>query len=127
MGTRFCATKEAPIHDDIKRAMLTMSERDTNLIFRTLHNTGRVLKNSMSDDVVAMERRPGGCEFKDIHHLVTGARGREALEAGDPDHGLVWGGQVVGLIDNVPSCGELIQRMAGECRARLRAGLEAFS
>jgi nitronate monooxygenase len=127
MGTRFCATTEAPIHDNIKRAMLAMSERDTNLIFRTLHNTGRVLKNSISDSVIALERRPGGCEFKDIHHLVTGARGRDALENGNPDHGLVWGGQVVGLIDDVPTCAELIQRMVAQCRARLRCGLEAFT
>jgi NADH:quinone reductase (non-electrogenic) len=126
MGTRFCATAEAPIHDNIKRAMLGMSERDTNLIFRTLHNTGRVLKNSVSDNVIALERQPGGCEFKDIHHLVTGARGREALESGDPNHGLVWGGQVVGLIDDVPTCAELIQRMVVQCRERLRAGLAGF-
>src|SRR3546814_11065620 len=94
MGTRFCATKEAPIHDNIKAALVNASERDTNLIFRTLRNTGRVLKNAVSDEVVATERRPGGCEFKDIPPLVAGRRGRAALETGAVDDGLVWAGLV---------------------------------
>jgi nitronate monooxygenase len=119
MGTRFCATKEAPMHENVKQMMVAKTERDTNLIFRTLHNTARCLKNSVSDEVVAMERRPGGVEFKEIHHLVAGARGRAALETGELEDGLVWGGQVVGLIDDIPSCEELIQRMVLECRERL--------
>src|SRR3546814_18464608 len=52
MGTRFCATKEAPIHDNIKAALVNASERDTNLIFRTLRNTGRVLKNAVSAEEI---------------------------------------------------------------------------
>lgn len=119
MGTRFCATKEAPLHENIKRMMVEKTERDTNLIFRSLRNTARCLKNSVSDEVVAMERRPGGVEFKEIHHLVAGARGRAALESGGWEDGLIWGGQVVGLIEDVPTCGELIQRMVRECRERL--------
>jgi nitronate monooxygenase len=120
MGTRFCATVEAPIHPNIKQALVAASERDTNLIFRTLHNTGRVLKNAISDQVVATERRPGGCEFKDIQPLVAGQRGRAALGSGEVDGGLVWAGQVVGLVRDVPSCEALIQRMVEECRASLR-------
>lgn len=58
MGTRFCATVEAPIHEQIKQALVRASERDTKLIFRTLHNTGRVLRNAVSDEVVATEQRP---------------------------------------------------------------------
>jgi len=119
MGTRFCATVEAPIHEDIKQALVKAGERDTNLIFRTLHNTGRVLKNSISDQVVATERRPGGCEFKDIQPLVSGQRGRATLASGDVEGGLVWAGQVVGLIDDIPTCEELISRMVRECRERL--------
>ncbi len=126
MGTRFCATKEAPIHENIKKMMVEKTERDTKLIFRTLHNTGRVLKNVISEEVVATERRPGGAEFKDIHHLVAGARGRAALESGETDNGIVWGGQVVGLIDDIPSCAELIQRMVRECRERLGVATHAF-
>jgi len=126
MGTRFCATKEAPIHDNIKQLLVEKTERDTNLIFRTLHNTGRVLKTPVSDEVIAIENRPGGCEFKDIHHLVAGAKGREALETGDYSKGLIWAGQTVGLIDDVPTCAELIQRMVRECRERIGAAQMMF-
>ena len=119
MGTRFCATKEAPVHDRIKAALVAASERETNLIYRTLRNTGRVLKNAVSDEVVATERRPGGCEFEDIRPLVSGQRGQKALRSGELDSGLVWAGQVVGLVDDIPSCNELIGRMVDECRTRL--------
>ncbi|MDB5982111.1 MAG: 2-nitropropane dioxygenase precursor [Pseudomonas sp.] len=119
MGTRFCATQEAPIHDHIKNLLVSRNEVETKLIFRTLRNTGRVLKNSISEEVVSMERRPGGVEFSEIHHLVAGARGRAALESGDVDGGLVWAGQVVGLIDDVPTCEALIQSMVSDCFARL--------
>jgi NAD(P)H-dependent flavin oxidoreductase YrpB (nitropropane dioxygenase family) len=125
MGTRFCATKEAPIHDNIKQALVNASERDTHLIFRSLRNTARVLKNRISDDVVATERR--GCTFEDIRPLVAGSRGRAALEAGDPHGGIVTAGLVVGLIDDVPTCAELIDRMVAECRERLDKGLNWFS
>ena len=126
MGTRFCATREAPIHDSIKQALVAASERDTNLIFRTLRNTGRVLKNGISDEVVTLERRPGGCEFAELHPLVAGKRGRAALESGDVNGGLIWAGNCVGLIDDIPSCADLIERMVADCRAALRGGLAAF-
>jgi nitronate monooxygenase len=119
MGTRFCATKEAPLHDNIKQALLNSSERDTNLIFRTLKNSARVLKNAVSDEVVAIERRPGGCEFKDIQPLVSGARGKKALDAGDPQGGIVTAGMVMGLIEDIPSCAELLERMVAQAHARL--------
>ncbi|MBK0114041.1 MULTISPECIES: NAD(P)H-dependent flavin oxidoreductase [unclassified Delftia] len=119
MGTRFCATLEAPIHADIKQALVRASERETNLIFRTLHNTGRVLRNQVSDEVVATERRPGGCEFQDIHPLVAGQRGRLALQTGEVDSGLVWAGQAVGLVDDIPSCADLLERIMADCRAAL--------
>ncbi|TAM10590.1 MAG: nitronate monooxygenase [Nevskiaceae bacterium] len=119
MGTRFCATQEAPIHDTIKQMLVNASERDTNLIFRTLHNTGRVLKTPVSDEVVTIENRPGGCTFADIQHLVSGIKGREALESGDPTRGLVWAGQSVGLIHDIPTCKALIERMVAECREHL--------
>jgi len=125
MGTRFCATKEAPIHDNIKHALVNASERDTHLIFRSLRNTARVLKNQISDEVVATERR--GCTFEDIRPLVVGSRGKAALEAGDPHGGIVTAGLVVGLIDDVPTCAELIDRMVHECRERLDSGLNCFN
>jgi nitronate monooxygenase len=126
MGTRFCATKEAQIHDKIKQALLGASERDTNLIFRTLRNTGRVLKNQVSDEVINIENRPGGCEFADIQPLVAGTRGRAALLSGDVDGGLVWASQVIGLVEDIPTCLELIERMVADCREAMRRGLRAF-
>ena len=127
MGTRFCATREAPIHDDIKQALVRANERETRLIFRSLRNTGRVLRNAVSDSVVATEQRPGGCTFEEIRPLVSGQRGRAALESGEVDSGLVWAGLVVGLIDDVPTCAELIERMVAECRQRLAAAAATFA
>ncbi|HDR9178758.1 TPA: nitronate monooxygenase [Burkholderia vietnamiensis] len=127
MGTRFCATVEAPIHEDIKCALVGASERETNLIFRTLHNTGRVLRNQVSDEVVSIERRPGGCEFKDIQPLVSGQRGRAALQSGEVNAGLVWAGQTVGLVKDIPTCGELLERMVADCRAALAGAFSRAS
>lgn len=126
MGTRFCATKEAPIHDNIKRALVEATEHDTRLIFRTMNNTARVLANAISDEVVATERREGGCEFEEIRHLVAGQRGKAALEAGEVDNGVITAGPVIGLIDDIPSCAELIERMMEEARRHLRDGLAAL-
>ena len=117
MGTRFCATREAPIHERIKLALVNASERDTRLILRSLHNTARVLKNAVSEEVLASERR--GCTFEDIRPLVAGSRGRAALVAGEPDGGIITAGQTVGLIEDIPGCAELIERMVVEARARL--------
>lgn len=110
MGTRFCATVEAPIHDNIKRMLVSNSERDTALIFRKFRNTARVARTSVSDRVNEISSRPDS-EFGDIRPLVSGAKGREALETGDPDLGLVWAGQVQGLINDIPTCEALIARI----------------
>jgi len=127
MGTRFCATQEAPIHENIKRALLQASERDTNLIFRSLKNTARVLKNAVSDEVVTTERRPGGCDFAEIRPLVAGTRGKAALDAGDPQGGIITAGMVVGLIDDIPTCAELLERMVAECHQRLGVASSYFN
>lgn len=119
MGTRFCATVEAPMHDDIKQALVNATERDTRLIFRTLNNTARVLKNAISEEVVAMEQRAGGVEFAEIRPLVAGARGQAALNSGEVDNGVITAGQVVGLIDDIPTCAELIERIVADCEERL--------
>lgn len=113
MGTRFCATKEAPIHDNIKQFLVSNDERATNLIFRKFRNTGRVAKNSVSDEVVEISAREGA-EFSDIQPLVAGAKGRAGLETGDIDSGLIWAGLVQGLIHDVPSVAELIERIMDE-------------
>jgi NADH:quinone reductase (non-electrogenic) len=123
MGTRFCVTREAPIHADIKAALVRGSERDTALIFRSLRNTARVFRNAIAEEVISIERRPGGCTFDDIRPLVQGTRGRAALASGELDGGIITAGQCIGLIDDVPSCAELISRMVAECRERLHSSL----
>jgi nitronate monooxygenase len=119
MGTRFCVTQEAPIHYNIKQALVAASERDTKLMFRTMKNTARVFRNAISEEVVATENRPGGCQFDDIRPLVAGVRGRAALESGEVNGGVVSAGQCIGLIDDVPTCAELLDRMVRECREHL--------
>jgi nitronate monooxygenase len=123
MGTRFVCTREAPVHESLKQALRQASERDTNLIFRTMNNTARVLKNAVSDEVVAMERRPGGCRFEDVRHLVAGIRGRDSWERGEVNGGVLTAGMVIGLIDDIPTCAELIERMTRDCRAHLSRAL----
>ena len=110
MGTRFCATVEAPIHDAVKQFIVANDERATNLIFRRFHNTGRVAKTSVSDRVVDLSNRPE-TTFEDIRPLVSGAKGRIALETGDLDAGLIWAGQIQGLIHDIPTCRDLVARI----------------
>lgn len=119
MGTRFCVTREAPIHEHIKQAYVAGSERDTALIYRTLKNTARVFRNEIAEQVRALEAQPGGCAFEDLRPLVVGTRGRAALESGEVDGGILSAGQCIGLIHDIPSCEELIERMVAECRERL--------
>jgi nitronate monooxygenase len=125
MGTRFMVTQEAPIHDNIKQALVKAGERDTNLMFRTMHNTVRVFKNAISDQVVALERT--GAKFEDVRPLVAGARGRQALSEGDVQGGVVSAGMVIGLIDDIPTCADLIERIVRECREHLRQALAAVT
>ena len=125
MGTRFMCTKEAPIHDNIKQALVAATERDTNLMFRTMHNTARVFKNAISNEVVAMEKR--GAKFEEVRHLVAGARGKVALREGKVEDGVVSAGMVIGLIKDVPSCAELIERIVADCRAHLQKASSLFA
>lgn len=115
MGTRFCATVEAPIHQRIKQFLVDNDERATNLIFRSLRNTGRVGKNRVSDEVVSILKNPDA-KFENVSHLVKGADGRKALESGDVDAGLIWAGQVQGLINDIPTVAVLMERIIGEAR-----------
>ena len=125
MGTRFCATVEAPIHDAIKQFIVANDERATNLIFRRFHNTGRVAKNSVSDQVVAISQQPEAV-FEDIRPFVSGAKGREALETGNLDAGLVWAGQVQGLIHDIPTCQDLLTQIVGDAERIIAGRLAGF-
>lgn len=126
MGTRFMCTREAPIHDNIKRALIASSERDTNLIFRSLHNTARVFKNAVSDEVIRMEQREGGCEFAEIRSLVAGEHGKRAFAEGEIDAGTISAGMVIGLLNDIPSCAELLERMVDECHTSITSASSIF-
>jgi len=115
MGTRFCATREAPIHDAFKQAMVANDERATDLIFRSMRNTARVARNAVSQKVIEMER--AGASFDQVRDLVKGTRGREGLEKGDTDFGIWSAGMVQGLIHDVPSVQALIDRIMSEAEA----------
>ncbi|KAF7291556.1 2-nitropropane dioxygenase [Mycena chlorophos] len=116
MGTRFMCTVESPIHHNIKQKIVDSSEQDTTHIFRTLHNTARVFKNKVAQEVVTIERR-GNAKFEDIRDLVSGARGRIVYENGDPDYGIWTAGIAMGLITDIPTCEALISRLEKETEA----------
>ena len=117
MGTRFIATQEAPVHENVKQALVDADERQTTLIFRTLNNTARVFNNKIAEEVLSIEAQPGDTDFADIQPLVAGTRGRkEVLEDGDIDGGVWAAGMVMGLIDDIPTCEVLLKRIVAEAR-----------
>ena len=124
MGTRFCATKEAPIHENFKQAMVDADERATDIIFRTYRNSARVARNAISQEVLRLEGE--GRPFEDVAHLVKGARGLEGLISGDTEHGIWTAGSVLGLIEDVPSVKELIDRIMREAREIIEGRLGGF-
>ena len=113
MGTRFMATKEAGIHQNVKDRMTEADERSTNLMFRTLHNTARVFKNSISDQVVEIEST-GTATFEDVKDLVAGQRGRVVFEKGDMEHGIWSAGISVARVKDIPTCKELVSRLVSD-------------
>lgn len=125
MGTRFCATQEAPIHPTVKQAYVDNDERSTNLIFRSLRNTARVAKNSVSDEVVRRLAQPGA-QYADVAELVSGAKGRQLLKEGDLGAGIYWAGMVQGLIHDVPTVKTLIDRIIAEAEAIVEDRLTGF-
>jgi nitronate monooxygenase len=122
MGTRFCATVEAPIHERVKQQIVANDERATNLIFRSLRNTARVAKNSVSDEVVRILSGPGAT-FAEVADLVRGDRGRALLATGDVESGIYWAGQVQGLINDVPSVAALVGRIVEDADRIIRGRL----
>tara|TARA_R110000850_G_scaffold194462_2_gene321028 strand:- start:598 stop:1596 length:999 start_codon:yes stop_codon:yes gene_type:complete len=125
MGTRFCATKEAPIHDNVKQAYVDNDERGSFLIFRKFKNTARVGKSPVSEEVVRRLAEPDA-RFSDVQELVAGTAGRELLETGDLSKGVFWAGMIQGLIHDIPTCQELIDRIIGEAEAIVRDKLTSM-
>jgi len=114
MGTRFIATREAPVHEHVKEALVAASELDTRLIMRPLRNTERVLRNASVDRVLAKEKTLGAAiKFEDIESEVAGAYPR-IMREGLMDAGVWSCGMVAGLIHDVPSVGELVARIMRE-------------
>jgi nitronate monooxygenase len=121
MGTRFIATREAPVHENVKRALVDADELQTRLIMRPLKNTERVLRNAATERVLEIEREKGDdVTIEDIRHLVAGARSRSVLRDGDLDAGAWSCGMVAGLIHDVPTVRELIERIMAEAEAIIR-------
>ena len=112
MGTRFLVTREAPIHEGIKQKVVEMDENQTRLIFRTYRNTARVYRNSVADEVAAIEAAGG--DFGQVHHLVSGANQEKAWSTGDIEAGMVTVGMCGGLINDIPSCEELVRTIVSD-------------
>jgi nitronate monooxygenase len=124
MGTRFMCTKEAPVHENLKKQIVAASELDTALIFRTLKNTARVYRNSVAKKVVEIELASGGkTNFDDIKDLVAGVKGKEVMMKGDLEYGIWTSGMVQGLINDIPSCRELVETLVCDCEATIQKRL----
>lgn len=122
MGTRFCATKEAPIHDNVKQAYVDNDERGSFLIFRNFKNTARVGKSPVSEEVVRRLAQPDA-KFEDVRELVAGSAGKELLQTGDLSKGVFWAGMVQGLIHDIPTCDELVSQIVADAEAITRSRL----
>ncbi len=127
MGTRFIATKEAPVHQNVKDAIVAASELDTELVMRPLRNTERVLKNANVQKIVDIEKEKGAdTQFEDIAPWVAGVYPKVMID-GDMDAGAWSCGMVAGLIHDIPSCDQLVGEMVREAQDIIQGRLAGFS
>lgn len=127
MGTRFVATTEAPVHDNVKQQIVANDERSTQIVFRQFRNTARVARNAVSEEIVEISSRPGAT-FADIAHLASGARGRsEVLGKGVMDGGMWWASQAQGLIFEVDTCARVVATIMDEAQALISNTLPALT
>ncbi|HWR93197.1 MAG TPA: nitronate monooxygenase family protein, partial [Desulfobacterales bacterium] len=119
MGTRFVATQEAPVHPNLKQTLIRHNETDTRLIMRSLRNTERVLHNRAADKVLEIEGR-GNTQIQDLIPYVSGLVGKEMMEDGDMEKGTMAAGQCIGLIRDIPTCRELLDRIMAEAEAIIK-------
>jgi NADH:quinone reductase (non-electrogenic) len=127
MGTRFIATQEAPAHDNVKRALVAANELQTRLIMRPLRNTERVLTNAAVEQILVIERENGAATaIEDIRHLVAGSENRRVLQDGVMDAAAWSCGMVAGLIHDILTCKELIDRIMQGAEEIIRRRLEAL-
>lgn len=125
MGTRFMCTKESPVHENVKRTIVANTERDTCLILRSLRNSSRVARTALAETVIAMERAGKGID--EIGPIVAGAKGRGVYEQGDVEGGIWTAGLVQALIDDIPSCAELVHRIVEDARRLIDGRLASFT
>ena len=126
MGTRFIATKEAPAHDNVKQALVAASELDTRLVMRAIRNTERVLNNAAVERLLEIEREKGrALKIEDIHDEVAGVYPKVMID-GEMDAGAWSCGMVVGLIHDIPSVKQLIERIMAEADRIIRGRLMGF-
>ena len=125
MGTRFMATQEAPLHQNVKDKLVDASELDTTLINRNFRNTSRVFKNSIAEQVTAKEKE--GAEFADIQELVAGTRARNAMSSGDLEGGIWTAGMVTGLINDIPTVAELITRITADAEEIMQSKMKMIA
>jgi nitronate monooxygenase len=126
MGTRFVATQEAPVHQNVKDAIVEATELDTRLVMRSLRNTERVLTNSAVEQLIRTEKDKGDAlKFEDIIDQVAGVYPRVMLE-GEMDAGAWSCGMVVGLINDIPTVQELIDRIMNEAEQLIARRLAGF-
>lgn len=126
MGTRFMCTQEAPIHDNVKEAIVANDERSTDLIYRKFRNTARVAKNAISQEIRSIEASDG-TTFEDIKHLASGKRGREnVLAEGDVDGGVWFASMAQGLIFDIPTVAELVDRIVAEAELIIAGRLDSM-
>lgn len=119
MGTRFVATKEAPVHEGIKQKLVEMDENQTQLIFRSFRNTARVYRNSVAEKVAQIEAEGG--DFGQVHEYVSGANQEKAWSTGDIEAGMVTAGMSGAFVKDVPSCQELVDRIVAEAEGVIAA------
>jgi nitronate monooxygenase len=118
MATRFVATQECEVHDNIKQEVIRRQEYETALICKSIGLQGRAIRNKVVDEVLSLEEK--GCGLEELIPLISGERVREAWATGDVDRAPMMMGQSVGLVKDIPTCKELIGRMAAEAEADIK-------
>lgn len=124
MGTRFMCTLEAPIHHNIKETIVKADETDTSIVMRRWTNTTRLYKNKVTEAALKVEKESKTGEFAEMAPYVSGKRGKEVFINGDPEFGVWTAGQVIGLIHDIPSCHDLLQRIEREAEETLTKKLK---
>ena len=127
MGTRFVATQEAPVHQNVKQQIVDNDERATQIVFRKWGNTARVALNEVSAEIARIEAHEG-TTFEDVAALAAGVRGRtNVLTEGKMDEGMWWASQAQGLINDIPSVRELVAKIMADAEAIIGRNHAALS